>query len=141
MSPIALDREILDDLLTLYLSGEASAATVRLVENEIAADPTLARVVEQARRQRELPPAPPPAPRAEMASLERTRDLLRTRSQTLATALVFTVLPLAFTFDESGLTFLLIRDAPKVGLAWWFTAACLWVSYGVTRWRLRAAGV
>jgi anti-sigma factor RsiW len=132
-----LDRQILDDLVTLYLSGEASPATRALVEAEMASDPRLARVVADARQAGELPPPPPPRPGAEMASLRRTRELMRSRTQTLAVALIFTVLPLSFTFGDSGITFFVLRDSPKVAVAWWGTAAVLWVSYAVMRWRLR----
>lgn len=135
-------REVLDDLVTLYLAGEASADTRALVEEQLAHDPELARQVEEARSSRlSLPTAPPVTPTAEKLALERTRQLLKSRSSTLVVAAIFTVLPLSFAFDESGITYLLIRDDPVVGTAWWLTAAVMWIAHLVIRRRLRVAGL
>lgn len=135
-------RDVLNDLVTLYLADEASADTRALVEEQLARDPALARQVEEARSGRlPLPPAPPPTPTAEKRALERTRQLLKSRSSTLVVAAIFTVLPLSFAFDESGITYLLIRDDPVVGTAWWLTAAVMWIAHIVVRRRLRVAGL
>ena len=88
-----------------------------------------------------LPPTPSPPGDAEKHALETTRRHLKDRSSTLATALIFTVLPLAFTTDGTRLTFLMIRDAPIIGLARWFTAAVLWISHFFIRRRVRVSGL
>jgi len=89
-----LTRDVLNDLVTLYLADEASADTRALVEEQLARDPELARQVEEARSGRlPLPAAPLPTPTAEKLALERTRQLLKSRSSTLVVAAVFTVLP------------------------------------------------
>jgi GNAT superfamily N-acetyltransferase len=36
-------------------------------------------------------------------------------------ATLFTVLPLTFAFHRTTVTFLLIRDAPIIGITWWMT--------------------
>ena len=136
-----ITTDVIKDLLTLYLADEASADTRALVESHLATDPELARQVAEARRIPPLPETPPPPPDAELQALGQTRQLLQQRSHTLAVALIFTALPLAFTFDASGITFLLIRDAPKVGLAWWATATAMWIAHLLIRRRLRVAGV
>jgi hypothetical protein len=41
-------RNVILDLLPLYLAGEASADTVALVENYLEADPELAKIAQQA---------------------------------------------------------------------------------------------
>ena len=56
-------------------------------------------------------------------------------------AILFTALPLTFAFEGSRITFLLIRDAPTIGLAWWLTAAIMWIWHGVIRRRLRVSGL
>jgi anti-sigma factor RsiW len=43
-----LDPEVIQDLLPLYLAGEASPATRRLVDEHLAADPELARLARAA---------------------------------------------------------------------------------------------
>ena len=131
-------RDVIKDLLPLYVSGEVSPDTKTLVEAYLRLDPELARAVAAARAL-ELPQTPPPTD--EKAALDETRQLLKTRSSTLATAILFTVLPFAFAFDESGITFLLIRDRPVVGMAWLFTAAVLWGWHAYVRRRLRVSGL
>lgn len=135
-------REVVQDLLALDLAGEASADSRALIEEYLAGDPELAREAAAARSAAVvLPPAPAAAPEAEKRALERTRSLLKSRSSTLAVAAIFTVLPLSFSFDESGVTWWLIRDDPKVGIAWWATAAAMWIAHFVVRRRLRATGL
>jgi len=136
-----ITRDVVQDLLTVELAGEASADTRALIAEYLASDPALARDVEAARASAGLPAAPPPAPGAEKRALDATRQLLRVRSQTLAVALVFTLLPLSFVFEDGRVTFFLIRDAPVIGLAWWATAAALWVWHAVVRRRLRVTGL
>lgn len=133
-------RDVIGDLLPLYLGGEVSADTKALVEHYLGQDPELAQAVAAAKALK-LPPTPGPAPGAEKAALDETRRLLKTRSSTMATAVLFTALPFAFTFDGSGITFLLIRDQPVVGAAWLFTAAVLWGWHAHVRRRLRVSGL
>lgn len=137
-----LTRDAVKDLLPVYLAGEASADTKALVEEYLKSDREMASEAERARRlDTGLPPVPPPAGDAEKHALEATRRLLKDRSGTLATAPIFTVLPLAFATDGTRLTFLLIRDAPIIGLAWWFTAAVLWIWHFFIRRRVRVSGL
>lgn len=131
-------RDVIRDLLPLYVSGEVSADTRRLVEAYLTREPDLARAVTAARAL-ELPPTP--APTEEKSALDATRQLLRQRTQTLVVAILFTLLPFTFTFDRSGLSFLLIRDQPVVGGAWLLTAAVLWGWYVQLRRRLRVSGL
>lgn len=137
---MSVTRDVIVDLLPLYVSGEVSADTKALVDRYLQDDPELARSVAAAKAF-ELPPTPAPAPSAEKAALDETRRLLKTRSSTLAMAVLFTALPFAFTFDGSGITFLLIRDQPVVGSAWLFTAAVLWGWHAYVRRQLRVSGL
>ena len=135
-------RETVKDLLPLYVSGEASPDTRTLVEAFLREDPELRRLAE-ALREEELAPArgasvPSGSGREALA---RTKDLLRRRTWTLALALFFTSLPFSFVFGDSGLRFLLIRDAPALGSASWAAALALWIAYAVTLRRLRVTGL
>ena len=58
-----------------------------------------------------------PKPTAEKQALEATRQLLKSRTSTLVVAMIVTVLPLTFVFRGTTITFLLIRDAPIIGIA------------------------
>ena len=76
-----------------------------------------------------------------MQALSRTRELMKTRTSTLVTAVLFTVMPFAFTFSGGQITFLLFRDEPRIAAAWWFTAAVLWGWHVWVRRRLAVSGI
>jgi anti-sigma factor RsiW len=135
-------REIVKDLLPLYVSGEASPDSGRLVESFLASDPELAKLAEALRAEMVGPPREAPvASGAERAALERTKSLLRRRTWLLALALFFTGLPFSFVAGEDGLRFLLVRDAPALGSAALAVAAALWIAYGINARRLRVSGL
>ena len=135
-----ISRDIVKDLVAVYLAGDASADTRALVEAHLKTDPELARDVEAARGA-SLGPPPTPTPTAEKQALDATRRQLKTRTQTLVVAIVFTVLPLTFAFEGTRVTFILIRDAPVIGAAWWLTAAIMWICYVRLRRRLQVSGL
>ena len=135
-----ISRDVVKDLIPAYLAGDASADTQALVESYLKIDPELANDVKAARAPMlELPATP--APTAEKQALEATRQLLKARTSTLVVAMIFTVLPLAFAFRGTTITFFLIRDAPVIGLAWWVTAAVMWIWHAGIRRRLRVSGL
>jgi len=85
-------RDIVRDLLPVYLAGEASADTRAVVEEYLAADSQLREVVESSGS---WSPPPIEAPASlEERSLERTRRLLGRKSFWLGFALTFSFVPL-----------------------------------------------
>jgi anti-sigma factor RsiW len=137
---VNISHDVIKDLVAIYLTGDASADTRALVESYLKTDPELARDVEAARgASLGLPPARTPT--AEKQALEATRQQLKHRTSTLVVAMVFTVLPLTFAFHGTTLTFLLIRDAPVIGISWWVTAAIMWIWHLQLRRRLRVSGL
>jgi anti-sigma factor RsiW len=132
-------RDVVKDLLTVYLAGEASADTRALVEEWLRGDPELARQVEAARRS-DLPAVTLPAPSVETRALERTRRSLRLRAIVLGAAIYFTTLPFSVTFNASGFQGLLLHDwlGRAAALA---PAAILWVVYVRMSRRVRATGL
>ena len=137
---MTITQDVVRDLVPVYLAGEASADTRRLVEEYAARDPAIARDIESARESR-LPPTPPLAPTAEKAALDATRQLLKTRTSTLVVAILFTLLPLSFVFQGGRVTFFVLRDAPVIAAAWWLTAAIVWICHAWVRRRLRVSGL
>ena len=135
-----ISRDVVKDLVVVYLAGEASPDTCALVEAHLKTDPELARDVEAVRGRRlDLPQLHPPTP--EKVALDATRQQIRNRTSTLAVATIFTVLPLTFAFNGNTITFFLIRDAPVIGMAWWLTAAVMWIWHIRIRRRLRVSGL
>ena len=135
-----ISRDVVKDLIPVYLAGDASADTRALVESYLKTDPELAGDVSAARGPNlGLPTTRPPT--AEKQTLDATRQLLKSRTSTLVVATLFTVLPLTFAFSGSRITFFLIRDAPVIGIAWWVTATIMWMWHLRIRRRLRVSGL
>ena len=135
-----VSRDIVKDLVAVYLAGDASADTRAFVEAYLKTDPDLARDVEAARSM-SLGLPPTRTPTAEKQALDATREQLKSRTSTLVVAMVFTVLPLTFAFHGTTITFFLIRDAPIIGVTWWVTAAIMWIWHLRLRRRLRVSGL
>jgi len=135
-----ISRDVVKDLIVVYLAGDASADTRTIVESYLKTDPELAGQVAAARATSlSLPPTS--APTEEKRALDATRQLLKHRTSTLVVAILFTVLPLTFAFRGTTITFLLIRDAPTIGIAWWATAAIMWIWHVKIRLRLHVSGL
>ncbi len=108
-----ITREVITDLLPIYLSGEASADTQTLVAEFLAADPEFARLINAPNAI--LPDSSPVfAQDRELATLKATRSVLRQRSYFLAFAIVFSLSAIAIRFSADGL-FWLWRDQPFIG--------------------------
>ena len=136
-----LDPAVIQDLLPLYLAGEASPATRRLVEEHLAADPELARLAHDAvdpELSRLAPASAPAAPTAGKAALDATRRLLRRRSWLMGCAIFTTALPFSLHGNEHGIQFFLLRDAPATAAVSFAIAALLWVAFWRVSRRLSA---
>jgi len=120
-------RDVVKDLLTVYLADEASADTRTLVERWLRSDPELAAEVERARHH-ELPPVAAPNPTIERRALDRTRRFLTGRSVVLGAAIYFSTLPLSVTFDSHGFHGLFLDDWMGRSVAIAF-AAFFWAVY------------
>ena len=94
-------RDVITDLLPLYLSGEASPDTKALVEEFLRHDPELARIAQEGRIEKGLGlPREAASPDRELQALSCTRGLLRRRGWLLALAIFFTTLPLSFAWSS-----------------------------------------
>ncbi|HLK64208.1 MAG TPA: hypothetical protein VKU19_12260 [Bryobacteraceae bacterium] len=134
-------REIVKDLLPLYVAGEASTESCAAVEEWLRTDPELARLAAELRDDGALPPATAVTPASGHSALAATKALLRRRSWLLALALLFTGLPLSFAFDSGGLRFFMLRDAPIMSSLLLATALGLWIAFGMVTRRLRVTGL
>lgn len=139
---MVVTRDVVKDLLPVYLAGEASAETRRVVDEFLKSDSALAGEVAAVRRGGfSLPATPAPDQTAEKRVLDKTRQRLRHRTSTLTMAIFFTLAPFMWKFDGSGITFVLWRDKPAIALAWWGTAAVLWIAHFWIRSRTRVSGL
>ena len=138
-------REVIVDLLPVYLAGEASPATRALVEDYLKQDPELAQRIrlQWAENLKRAAPSGLP-PELELRSLKRTRSLLSWQKSMFGFALFFTAIGLSIEFSTRNGHFhefhFLVRDYPApFGAALAFALVC-WISYFVIRYRIRAAG-
>lgn len=134
-------REIVKDLLPLYVAGEASEESRAAVEEWLRTDPELARLAAELRDDAAPPPATGVPQGSGQTALAATKALLRRRSWLLALALLFTGLPASFAFDGGGLRFFMLRDAPLMSSISLATALGLWIAFGVVTRRLRVTGL
>lgn len=136
--------DIINDLLPVYLAGEASEDTRALVEEWLQAHPDLARSVrEQASRTAALLSHLTPAPaeeEAEKSALERVRRFSRQRTYVLGFAIAYTLVPLTFTWDDR-IAWVMMRDNPKQAVFFWIAAFGCWLAYYLMGRRLRTGSV
>jgi anti-sigma factor RsiW len=132
-------RDVIVDLLPLYLAGEASPGTRLLVTDYLSRDPELA---EQVRRQRHDEGAVGPAAPSvdlEMQTLRRVRRAIALRHWLFGLAWFFTALSLGIqvTFTSAGvqrIRFLLFDYPQLVGPLVAAAFGC-WIAYSVVRRR------
>jgi predicted anti-sigma-YlaC factor YlaD len=141
-----ITRNVVADLLPVYLSGEASPDTSALIEEFLRQDAELSRVVEAQRREfssqpQFLEPAGARSGDHELRTLSRARSLMERQKWSLALALTLTAFPLSFVFSGSHVTFMLVRDQPVLAVASLCGAAMLWMQYFITRRRLRVTAL
>ena len=134
--------DVLNDLLTLYLAGEASADTRALIEERARREPAFAAKVEAARAvdvAAALPASPPSS--LELTALKRTRQALFLRTLFWAMGLFFTLLPLTVYGDGDGAGFVFLGRHPGLVWAFWGVAVASWVAYYVMQREVRRTGL
>jgi len=135
-------REVILDLLPVYLSGEASFATRALVEQYMQQDPELAQRIRLQWTENFAKVAPSTLPpELELRSLRRTRSLLNWQRWLFGFGIAFTALSLTseISFSSGHLKefHFLLRDYPaQFGTCLILGAAC-WIAYFAIRRRLR----
>jgi predicted anti-sigma-YlaC factor YlaD len=139
-------RDVIIDLLPLYLAGEASPATRALVEEYLEQDPELARRVrQQSAESFATTTLSDLAPELELKSLRRTRQLLGWQRWLFGFAIGFTAVSLTsqLSFESGRLTdfHFLMRDYPlQFGVCATLAIVC-WLAYFHIRRRLRTSAL
>lgn len=139
---VEISKDVILDLMPLYQSGEASAATRALVERWLADDPSLAAeasrdAVGDALRR----PAAAPDESDRRSALERTRQLLKRRQMFFGVALACTLLPFSFAFRDGRIAWFMWRDATDLAGVFAGIAIGCWIGFLRARRQLRVAGM
>ena len=135
-------REVILDLLPVYLAGEASPATRALVEEYMQQDPELAQKIRQQWSENFAKVAPSALPpELELRSLRRTRSLLSWQRCLFGFGIALTALSLSneTTFANGRIKefHFLMRDYPaQFGICLALGLAC-WIAYFLIRRNLR----
>lgn len=125
-----ITRDVITDLLPVYLSGEASADTKALIESFLQDDPEFAKLIDE--NSVILPDGQINLSKdTEMDTLNKTTKLLRDRSTYLAFTIFFLLLPASFRGGEAGFQWLW-ADMP---LSIVFFLAC-GIIFGIQYWRV-----
>jgi hypothetical protein len=139
-------REVILDLLPVYLAGEASPATRTLVEEYMKQDPELAQRIrlQWADNLAKVVPSELP-PDLELRSLRRTRSLLNWQKWLFGLGISFSAISLSneFSFEGGHLKefHFLLRDYPaQFGVCVALALAC-WIAYFSIRRRLRTSAM
>lgn len=125
-------REVMNDLLPAYFSGEASADTKALMEEYFRENPEFERVARGSARSLEaLQETVTVAPEAkkEKRDLEKVHKAMWRRKMFFGLALFFTLAPLAFTYSKGHIAWMMVRNEPWSAAFYWFAAALFWVLY------------
>jgi hypothetical protein len=139
---MTISDAVMNDLLTLYLAGEASADTRALVEAHARTNAAFAARLATAGSVA-VPdlPAPAQARDQELRALNETRQFILLRTIFIAGAILFTLLPLVFKFNGDGVQFLILGREPGLMWSFWSVAVASWVAFAIMNRRVRSAGL
>lgn len=135
---MSLSPDVMNDLMVLYISGEASPGTRKLVEEYAALHADYAALLRAAGQ---TLPVPPAQSNKEMETLKMIRKFILLRSLFIGGGILFTMMPLTTVWRNGEVTFLLYRDVPGLGLAFWSIAAASWVACYVMHRAIRRSGL
>lgn len=136
-------RQVVTDLLPIYLAGEASGDTQALVEDYFRQDPDFEHIARGAATPLETLRAATPiaaSPEKKKRDLESIFLGLRRRKWLFGVSLFLTLTPLSFDFTHGHIVSLLLRDSPWHAAFDWSLAAVLWFLY-FARMPLRTASL
>ena len=143
---MTISRNVIQDLIPLYLADEASPDSRALIEKFLAGDSGLsaevARLKSSSTNQTVTGGNFMSLPQDhEAQTLARTRSALAHRSWNLGLAIAFTLFPFSFIFAGGHVEWMLLRDVPSAAMASWAVAAGFWVGFVIHARRLRATGL
>jgi heme/copper-type cytochrome/quinol oxidase subunit 4 len=136
-------RNVMNDLLPVYFSGEASADTRTLVEEYFRENPEFERMARGSARSLEMlqsAVAVAPEAKKEKRDLESVHKAVWRHKLHFGLALFFTFAPLAFVYSKGHLEWMMVRNQPWGAAIYWLAAAMFWILY-IARPRQRTASL
>ncbi|MBI2566056.1 MAG: hypothetical protein HYV63_03335 [Candidatus Schekmanbacteria bacterium] len=127
---MTVTRDVILDLLPLYLADEASQDTRVLVEKFLEQDRELARLVEETPDR--LLSAKIPVPLTEeheLKTLKRTKTMMKLRSVLLGCAIFFSTAPFTAYFPSAGDRWLLMEKLPALAIVFAIVGMSAWIGY------------
>ena len=142
---MSLPRDVILDLLPVYLSGEASAATLTLVDDYLKQDPELAERVRLARAA-DLPKLELGLRNElELESLRRTRASIALQKWLFGFGIMFTSIGMALRIDFHGGHLnglhLMLFELPAIFGPCLALGLALFAAYLIVRWRMRSTSL
>lgn len=127
-------QDVMNDLLPVYFSGEASEDTRTLMEEYFRENPEFERMARGSARPLDALkvatwPGLSPSAEREKRDLECVHREMWRRKLSFGLALFFTLAPLAFTYSKGHLTWMMLRDQPWNAALYWGLGIVLWIFY------------
>ena len=130
-------KEIINDLIPLYVAKECSADTRAVVEDYLQRNPQQAQELRRVMATSVPQGVPSAKSLDEVRSFREARRRLRRRSWLMAFAIFFSLAPFSFVWT-SGRVWWLLRDAPASAVVYAALGVVFWVVYAVDRSRSRS---
>jgi hypothetical protein len=134
-----ITRDVILDLAPLYLTGDASSDTRALVDDYLAADPELARWMDEQRTETFEPLGVTPPVDLETRALLRTRRRIAVQRWLFGIGCYFVALSLTVEYSTRNRRVVewhfVARDHPMVAVACLAVTAFCWFFYAVMRRR------
>lgn len=134
---MTVTKNVIRDLMPLYVAGEASADSRKLVEQFLRENPGETPLTDAPDR---LPEVAVPE-RLEMASLDQTRHLYHRRTTALAWAFAASFAVFSFRFGDKGTNWIVFRDFPEVSWALLAVASVIWLAFFALERRWASTGL
>jgi hypothetical protein len=127
-----ISREVIKDLLPLYVSGEASDETRELVRHYIDNDPELRAMLAEMTEAEQLLSHKPHVPDlgdSQVRSFQKARLLIRYRGLIMGAAIAYSLFPFTFIYENGEMHWVVISEMPKVAVSSAVIAGILWCTY------------
>ncbi|HEX2328131.1 MAG TPA: hypothetical protein VHN74_05375 [Candidatus Angelobacter sp.] len=133
-----LEQDVIIDLLPAYFSGEGSAATRALVEEYFREHPEFEEMARGAGGPLDTLHVrlPGPGHAEEKLALERTRQLLQTRTAFFWLAMFYSIMPFLFRIRDGKIVWLMWERSGVAGIVFAVLAVFFWLGYFLLRRRV-----